>query len=148
MWPFQPCWRVQKDYLIGKPPAAGGLFPERDHPVIHTTLAQLNQEFAPDHPVLQTWEPEICPRQAPPVPVAVTLSCKPPAQWHPSLSALADSRTLPNRKTGRGKNFTTQAFHDSLTDLPNRALLNTYLPKALAQAKRHNTPTGPSLSRP
>ena len=127
--------RVQKDYLIGKPLLV--FFPERDHPVIHTTLAQLNQEFAPDHPVLQTWETEICPRQAPPVPVAVTLSCSRQPNGTPAYLRWL-IRDITQQKQAEAK-IHHQAFHDSLTDLPNRALLNTYLPKALAQAKRHNT---------
>jgi diguanylate cyclase (GGDEF)-like protein/PAS domain S-box-containing protein len=127
--------RVQKDYLVGKPLLV--LFPERDHSMIHTTLAQLNLEVAPEHPVLQTWETEICPRQGPPVPVAVTLSCsRQPNSTVAYLRWLIRDITQQKQTEAR---IHHQAFHDSLTDLPNRALLDTYLPKALAQARRHNT---------
>jgi diguanylate cyclase (GGDEF)-like protein/PAS domain S-box-containing protein len=126
---------VQQSYLIGKPLIV--FFPERDHPVIHTTLAQLNQEVAPDHPILQTWESEICPWQPPPVPVAVTLSCSRQPDSTPAYLRWL-IRDITQQKQAEAR-IHHQAFYDSLTDLPNRALLDTYLPKALAQAKRHNT---------
>jgi diguanylate cyclase (GGDEF)-like protein/PAS domain S-box-containing protein len=126
---------VQQSYLIGKPLIV--FFPQRTHTVIHTTLAKLNQEFAPDQPVSQTWESEICPRQAPPLQVAITLSYSCPAGDTPAyLRWLIRDITQQKQTEAR---IHHQAFHDSLTDLPNRALLDTYLPKALAQARRHNT---------
>jgi diguanylate cyclase (GGDEF)-like protein/PAS domain S-box-containing protein len=126
---------VQQHYLISKPLIV--FFPKRDHPVIHTTLEKLNQKSSSSHPVLQTWESEICPRQAPALQVAITLSCSCPSGDTPAYLRWL-IRDITQQKRVEAK-IHHQAFHDSLTDLPNRALLDTYLPKALAQAKRHNT---------
>lgn len=127
---------VQQHYLIGKPLII--FFPKKDHPVIHTTLATLNQEFTPEHPVLQTWETELFPRQTPPVQVAITLSYSHPSGNITPAYLRWLIRDITQQKQAEAK-IQHQAFHDCLTDLPNRALLDTYLPKALAQAKRHET---------
>lgn len=126
--------QVQQDYLVGKPLLV--FFPERDHGLMHTALDNLNPEPRA-YPLLQTWETQLCPRQASPVPVAVTLSCS-----HQPNSTTAYLRWLirdiTQQKQAEAK-IHRQAFYDGLTDLPNRALLNTYLPKMLAQAKRNGT---------
>ncbi len=127
--------RVQQNFLVGKPLLV--FFSERDHGLIHTTLTTLHQEPEPDHPLLQTWDTELCPRQGPPVPVAVTLSCS----YGPNRTTTYLRwviRDITQQKQAEAK-IHHQAFYDSLTNLPNRALLDTYLPKVLAQAKRNGT---------
>ncbi|MDQ7248093.1 PAS domain S-box protein [Rhodospirillaceae bacterium R-7] len=44
--------------------------------------------------------------------------------------------------------LTHQAQHDTLTDLPNRALLDDRIAQAIARAKRHGGPVRGALSRP
>jgi len=125
---------VSQADLIGKPLLL--FFAKADRPHIHTTLAQLSQRPPPPAPI-QTWETQLCPRQGDPIAVGVTLTCS----YQPT-GAIAHVRWLlrdiTQQKEAEAK-IHRQAFYDSLTDLPNRALLDTYLPKILAQAQRQKT---------
>jgi diguanylate cyclase (GGDEF)-like protein len=69
--------------------------------------------------------------------VAITLSCS--RDLDGSTTRLRwQVRDITQQKQAEAK-IHHQAFYDALTGLPNRALLDTYLPKVLAQAKRHET---------
>ncbi|PSR17444.1 hypothetical protein C8255_12640 [filamentous cyanobacterium CCP3] len=124
--------RLPQDHLIGKPLLL--FFPESDRPTLRTALAQLHQ--APSPPVY-TWETQLHPRKADPIAVAVTLTCS-----HQPTGAMSPVRWLlrdiTRQKEAEAK-IHRQAFYDPLTELPNRALLDTYLLKTLAQAQRQNT---------
>lgn len=125
--------RVLPPYLIGKPLIL--FFAESDHAVIHSTLARLCQT-APAAPLTQTWEARLSTRRDP-LDVAITLSCSlDPGGTTASLRWLIHDIT---RQKQAEAQIQYQACHDALTGLPNRALLDTFLPKTLAQAQRHQT---------
>ena len=103
--------------------------------MIHVTLANLNQAPRQNHILCQTWETELCPRQAPTVPVAVTLSYS--RQPNGTIAYLRWLiRDITEQKQAEAK-IHRQAFYDALTGLPNRAMLDTYLPKMISQAQRN-----------
>ncbi|MDA0268074.1 MAG: diguanylate cyclase [Cyanobacteria bacterium] len=127
---------VSQEYLIGKPLLF--FFSESDRPAIRTVLAQLHQPQPPSAlPHRHTWETQLHPRQATPIPVGVTLACS-----YQRLSGAISHirwliRDITQQKAAEVKIY-RQAFYDPLTELPNRALLDIYLSKTLAQAQRHN----------
>ena len=123
---------VKQTYLVGKPLLV--FFSEKDHGIIHATLAHLNQAPKQNRILCQSWETELCPRQAAPVSVAVTLSCSRPNGTIAYLRWLI--RDITQQKQAEAK-IHRQAFYDALTGLPNRAMLDTYLPKMIAQAQRN-----------
>lgn len=122
--------KVPQKYLIGKPLLL--FLSESDRPAIRTLLAQLHQT-PPPYP-RHTWETQLHPRRGAPIAVGVTLTCS----YYPS-GPLAHIRWLlrdiTQQKEAEAKIY-RQAFYDPLTELPNRALLDIYLPKTLAQAQR------------
>jgi diguanylate cyclase (GGDEF)-like protein/PAS domain S-box-containing protein len=127
--------QVSQDYLIGKPLLL--FIPESDRSAIRTTLSQL-QHYTPSAlPPIPTWETQLHPHHAPPIHVGVTLTCSYQASGKISHIRWL-LRDITQQKEAEAK-IHHQAFHDSLTDLPNRAFLDTYLPKILAQAQRQNT---------
>jgi diguanylate cyclase (GGDEF)-like protein/PAS domain S-box-containing protein len=126
---------VSQAYLVGKPFLL--FFPESDRPAIRTLLTQLDQTPPPSTPLPRhTWETKLHSRRDASIAVGATLTCS----YQPS-GAIAHIRWLfrdiTEQKAAEAKIY-HQAFYDPLTGLPNRALLDVYLPKTLAQAQRQN----------
>jgi diguanylate cyclase (GGDEF)-like protein/PAS domain S-box-containing protein len=98
-------------------------------------LTELNQASASRTSPPKTWETQITPRQGAAIDVAITLStsCE---GGEARLRWLI--RDITRQKQIEAK-IHHQAFYDQLTGLPNRAALDTYLPRVLAQANRQNT---------
>ncbi|MGB3203339.1 MAG: diguanylate cyclase [Nodosilinea sp.] len=128
--------QMSQTYLIGKPLLL--FFAASDRPHIRNTLAQMHQPLPPPSPPpTYTWDTQLHPRGANPIEVGVTLTCsyQPTGAVSPIRWLLRD---ITQQKEAEAKTY-HQAFYDLLTELPNRALLDTYLPKTLAQAQRKNT---------
>lgn len=128
--------QISQAHLMGKPLLL--FFPASDRPRIRTTLAHLQQPHPQPTPLrVYTWETQLRPRTANPIEVGVTLACN--SQRTGEMASVRWLlRDITRQKAAEAKTY-HQAFYDSLTELPNRALLDTYLPKTLAQAQRQNT---------
>ncbi|HEY9889833.1 MAG TPA: diguanylate cyclase [Candidatus Obscuribacterales bacterium] len=127
--------QVSQSYLMGKPLLL--FFPEGDRPAIRTTLAALHQPSPlPALSPIHTWETCLHPRRGDPVAVAVTLTCS--YQPGGTISYLRWLLRDITQQQAAAAKIHRQAFYDALTGLPNRALLETFLPKTLAHAKRQN----------
>jgi len=125
---------MTQDYLEGKPLVV--FFPDQHRSVVYTTLVNLNDPQQQDGFCSQTWEAQICPRGGHRLDVGISLSCT----RHDDgtiIRLLWQLRDITRQKQAEAKIY-QQAFYDPLTGLPNRALLETYFPKALAQAQRQN----------
>lgn len=125
--------QVSQECLIGKPLLL--FFPEPDRPYIRTTLTQLSQHRLPP---IYTWETQLQLCHGNLAAVDMTLTC-----IYQSSGAISHIlwllRDITQQKEAEAK-IHHQAFYDPLTNLPNRALLDTYLPKTLSQAQRQNIP--------
>jgi diguanylate cyclase (GGDEF)-like protein/PAS domain S-box-containing protein len=127
--------QVSQEYLIGKPLLL--FLPESDRPAIRTILNQLPQPQPSAPPPRHTWETQLYPRGGTPISVGLTLTYS----YQRSSGGIShirwSFRDITQQKVAEAK-IHRQAFYDSLTELPNRALLEIYLPKTLAQAQRQN----------
>ena len=119
--------------LVGKPLVLF-LVPE-NRADLYAMLTRLNPARASPLLPVHTWETQIMPREGPPIDVAITVSTSREGD-ESRLRWLV--RDITQQKQAEAK-IHRQAYYDQLTGLPNRAFLDTYLPKALAQAQRHNT---------
>lgn len=125
--------QLPQESIIGKPLVL--FLPVQKRADFYTLLVELNQPAEAQPRPRQTWETQITPRQGPAIDVAITLSTT-LEEGDVRLRWLV--RDITRQKQIEAK-IHHQAFHDQLTGLPNRAFLDTYLPKALALAQRQNT---------
>ncbi|MEA5448810.1 diguanylate cyclase [Leptolyngbya sp. CCNP1308] len=125
--------QLPQESLIDKPLML--FLPIQKRAGFYDLLTQLHQDSASRALPLKTWETQITPRQGPAIDVAITLSAS-REEGEARLHWLI--RDITRQKQIEAK-IHHQAFYDQLTGLPNRASLETYLPKALAQADRQKT---------
>jgi diguanylate cyclase (GGDEF)-like protein/PAS domain S-box-containing protein len=125
---------IDQKFLVGKPLSV--FFSTQHYSVIYTTLERLADPEGPDDSPLQAWETQICPHGGSPLDVGITLSGTRRTDGT-IIHLLWQLRDITRQKQAEAK-IHRQAFYDALTGLPNRALLETYFPKALAQAQRQN----------
>lgn len=117
--------------LVGKPMV---LFLAAKHRrALYDVLALLSR--TPQAVPTKTWEAKLLPREGEAIDVAITVSI---GREGESMRLLWLIRDITEKKQVEAK-IRRQAFYDQLTQLPNRAFLDTYLPKVLAQAKRQQT---------
>ena len=124
--------QISPDSLIGKPLLL--FFPECDRPAIRTILTQLHPRSPLPVSPIQIEAIQLRRRIDPPIDVGVTLTCS-----YQSSGQISHIRWLLRDITQQREAIAKihrQAFYDPLTELPNRALLDTYLLKILAQAQR------------
>lgn len=121
---------LPQESLVGKPMVL--FFPIKHRRALYTMLAQINSTTPLP---IKTWETQIVPREGAAIDVAMTVSISREGD-EAHLRWLV--RDITERKQAEAK-IHYQAFYDQLTELPNRAFLDTYLPKVLAQAKRQQT---------
>ncbi|MBW4481289.1 MAG: diguanylate cyclase [Tildeniella torsiva UHER 1998/13D] len=125
--------QLPQESLIDKPLML--FLPIQKRAGFYDLLTQLNQASTSQALPLKPWETQITPRQGPAIDVAITLSTSREggeARLHWLI------RNITRQKQIEAK-IHHQAFYDQLTGLPNRASLDTYLPRALAQAARQST---------
>ncbi|MEP0928461.1 MULTISPECIES: sensor domain-containing diguanylate cyclase [Cyanophyceae] len=121
---------LPQESLVGKPMVL--FLPIKHRRALYTMLAQINGTTPLP---IKTWETQIVPREGAAIDVAMTVSAsREGGEAH--LRWLV--RDITEKKQAEAK-IHHQAFYDRLTELPNRAFLDTYLPKVLAQAKRQQT---------
>jgi len=117
--------------LVGKPMVL--FLPVEHRHLFYHMLAQVNR---PTQPLpTKTWETQILPRKGAAIDVAITVST---SQENGEAHLRWLVRDITEKKQAEAK-MHRQAFYDQLTGLPNRAFLDTYLPKVLAQADRQQT---------
>jgi diguanylate cyclase (GGDEF)-like protein/PAS domain S-box-containing protein len=123
--------RLPQGALVGKPMVL--FLPIKHRRAFYAMLTQLS--CSPQTLPPKTWETKILPREGTAVDVAITVSIS-----HEGGEARLRwlLRDITAKKRAEAK-IHRQAFYDQLTGLPNRAFLDTYLPKVLAQADRQNT---------
>lgn len=117
--------------LVGKPMVL--FLPVKHRRAFYAMLAQLGR--ATQTLPTKTWETKLLPRQGAAVDVAITVSIS-HENGEARLRWLV--RDITEKKQAEAK-MHRQAFYDQLTGLPNRAFLDTYLPKVLAQANRQQS---------
>ena len=114
--------------LVGKPMV---LFLAAKHRrTLYAVLALLSR--TPQVIPTKTWEAKLLPPAGQPIDVAITVSI---GREGEAMQLLWLIRDITEKKRVEAQ-IRHQAFYDQLTDLPNRAFLDAYLPKVLAQAKR------------
>ncbi|WOD40052.1 sensor domain-containing diguanylate cyclase [Nodosilinea sp. E11] len=123
--------RLPQTSLVGKPMVL--FFPVQHRRAFYALLAQINRSSQPLP--TKTWETQIAPREGTAINVAMTVSIS-HENGEARLRWLV--RDITQKKQAEAK-IHRQAFYDLLTGLPNRAFLDTYLPKVLAQANRQQT---------
>ncbi|WP_052049490.1 diguanylate cyclase domain-containing protein [Leptolyngbya sp. KIOST-1] len=123
--------RLPQESLVAKPMVL--FLPIEHRRAFYAVLAQLGRttQALPT----KTWETKLLPRQGAAVDVAITVSTS-----HENGEARLHwlVRDITEKKQAEAE-MRRQAFYDPLTGLPNRAFLDTYLPKVLAQADRQQT---------
>ncbi len=123
--------QLPQESLGGKPMVL--FLPVKHRRVFYALLAQINR---PNQPLpIKTWETQVLPREGAAIDVAITVSIS-RERGEAHLRWLV--RDITEKKQAEAK-IHRQAFYDQLTGLPNRAFLDTYLPKMLAQADRQQT---------
>ncbi|NMF86755.1 MAG: diguanylate cyclase [Leptolyngbya sp. LCM1.Bin17] len=120
-----------QESLVGKPMVL--FLPVKHRRAFYTLLAQLSR--TPQTLPPKIWETKILPREGTAIDVAITVSTSHEG-GEARLHWLVRDNT--EKKQAEAK-IHRQAFYDQLTGLPNRAFLDTYLPKVLAQADRQQT---------
>lgn len=123
--------RLPQGALVGKPMVL--FLPVKHRRAFYAMLAQLSR--SPQTLPTKTWETKILPREGTVIDVAITVSISHEGSEARLCWLLRD---ITAKKRAEAK-IHRQAFYDQLTGLPNRAFLDTYLPKVLAQADRQNT---------
>lgn len=120
-----------QESLVGKPMVL--FFPAKHHRPFYTMLTRINR--TPQAKPIRTWETQIMPTGGATIDVAITISIS-----HEGSEAHLRwlVRDITKKKQTEAK-IRRQAFYDQLTGLPNRAFLDTYLAKTLAQAERQQT---------
>lgn len=123
--------RCPQAALVGKPMM---LFLASKHRrALYAKLEQINR--APQPVSTQPWETKLLRREGQPIDVSMTLSTSREGE---SVRLLWLVRDITEKKRVEAQ-ICQQAFYDRLTGLPNRAFLDAYLPKVLAQAQRQQT---------
>ncbi|PZU96654.1 MAG: hypothetical protein DCF32_21445 [Leptolyngbya sp.] len=122
---------LRQESLLGKPMVL--FLPVKHRCVFYARLAQLS--CAAQGLPTKTWETQLLPQAGEAVDVAITVSINREGR-EVRLRWLV--RDITEKKQAEAK-IHRQAFYDQLTGLPNRAFLDTYLPKVLAQAERQQT---------
>lgn len=123
--------RCPQTALVGKPMM---LFLASKHRrALYVKLEQINR--APQALSTKPWETKLLPREGQPIDVSITLSTSREGE---SVRLFWLVRDITEKKRVEAQ-IRHQAFYDPLTDLPNRAFLDAYLPKVLAQAQRQQT---------
>jgi diguanylate cyclase (GGDEF)-like protein/PAS domain S-box-containing protein len=122
---------LPQELLVGKPMVL--FLPVKHRRAFYAVLAQISR--SPQTLSPKTWETQLVPRQGAAVDVAITVSVS-QERGEGRLRWLV--RDITEKKQAEAK-MRRQAFYDQLTGLPNRAFLDTYLPKVLAQADRQQT---------
>ncbi|MBD2233355.1 sensor domain-containing diguanylate cyclase [Phormidium tenue] len=122
--------RLPQASLVGKPMVL--LLPIKHRRALYAMLAQITGTTPLP---IKTWETQIVLREGTAIDVAITVSASREG-GEARLRWLV--RDITEKKQAEAK-IHHQAFYDRLTGLPNRAFLDTYLPKVLAQAERQQT---------
>ncbi|MBW4462512.1 MAG: diguanylate cyclase [Nodosilinea sp. WJT8-NPBG4] len=122
---------LPQELLVGKPMVL--FLPIKHRRALYAMLAQLSRS-AQALPT-KAWETQLLPREGPSIDVAITVSISREGR-EAHLRWLV--RDITEKKQDEAR-IHHQAFYDRLTGLPNRTFLDTYLPKALAQADRQQT---------
>ncbi|MBD2110069.1 diguanylate cyclase [Nodosilinea sp. FACHB-13] len=120
-----------QESLVGKPMVL--FLPIKHRRAFYAMLAQLSR--AAQALPKKAWETKLLPREGPDIDVAITVSISREGR-ESHLRWLV--RDITEKKQAEAR-IHYQAFYDRLTGLPNRAFLDTYLPKVLAQADRQQT---------
>ena len=117
--------------LVGK--SLGQFLALKDRRAFERRLAQLSHttQMLPPRP----WETQLITQDGQVIDVAITVSS---SYGHGTLRLYWLVRDITEKKQAEAK-MRRQAFYDQLTQIPNRAFLDTYLPKVLAQARRQRT---------
>lgn len=119
---------LPQESLVGKPMVL--FLPVKNRRALYALLDEINHttQLLP----IKTWETQIVPREVAAIDVAITVSIS-RENGEARLRWLV--RDITEKKRVEAK-IHRQAFYDQLTGLPNRAFLDIYLPKVLAQADR------------
>lgn len=122
---------LSQDELVGKPMVL--FLPIKHRRALYAMLTQLSHN--PQTLPTKTWETQILLRGGATIDVAITVSIS-RERGEARLRWLVRDITEKKKVEAR---IHRQAFYDHLTGLPNRAFLDTYLPKVLSQAERQQT---------